>query len=903
MTKKLLLLAAAAAVAATGMAQELSGWRILSTAHTTKETGASISRPTYNDEHWIAVDPSRTSTTVMGALAKFDERGDTALYHGENLKTVDELPFNVSWWYRSLFTLPSSYRGRESSDRVRLIIKGVNYRADVWVDGVQVAREGDIVGVFRWFELDITSALSASSSSTDHCVALRIHRSYGMWGSGLNETDLGFTFVDWNPEPPDSSMGLLMPVEVAVSHGPVSLAHPMVSVADLHGSAPEYSSADLDAVIVARNWDLTRPVSGVVRVVVDGLVDSGAEVAVTLAPNETRSVVLSYADHSALRGVQKPRLWWPYQMGAQNTYRVRFSFTEGTSAAATEATVEASDTVEKEIGLRKATGEIDGNGNRLFKVNGLPLLVRGAGFTPDLFARNNATRRAQELAYVRDMNLNAVRLEGKFEEEEFYDIADRLGLVVLDGWCCGDSWERWKKWQPETHWIAAESLRSQMRRLRSHASVIAFLIGSDFHPTPDVEREYLQVAAEERWPNAILSSATAATSEVSGPSGVKMSGPYSWVPPNYWLTDARRQWGGAWGFLTEGGPGENPLLPEALRRTLPEKDWWPINDAWKYHCGNRKGHFGTLDYFTTPLAARYGAFDASLEEFSRRAVAAVYESHRAAFEGYQFARYTATGFINWMLNNAWPSNIWHLYDYYLTPDSAYFATKKAGEALHAMYNYANRTAWAVNNRYAQAPTPLIATAAAYDINGKRIYTLTDELPNGVPADSNTPLFGGSPLKTLGNEMVYFLSLTLREKASGAVVSKNVYWLRDSMDTLDWDHSTWFNTPVTKYADFSSLARMARPGTLYVNHTAAVVDQGKKVRITLRIENPSTAIAFMLRARVLRGSEEKDEDVLPIIWSDNFITLMPGESEVLTATFDKALLKDEKPVVVVRGFNY
>lgn len=894
MTKKTTLFLATTALLLMGITfpvngQELTGWHILSTAHTTSETGATISKTDYNYDHWIMLDADRTSSTVMGALAQTDERGDTVLYYGENLKNVAEEPFNVSWWYRSLFALPAAY---QAGDRVRLVLKGVNYRADVWVDGTQVACESDIVGVFRWFELDITNALSSTAGTLQqHCVALRIHRSYGMWGSGLNETELGFTFVDWNPEPADSSMGLLMPVEVASTRGPVSLAHPMVNVAQLYGAVGSYSAADLEAVVVARNWDLDSAVTGTVRVQIGDL--ASASVAVTLGPNETRNVVLSYSEIGALH-VSNPKLWWPYQMGAQDMYSVTFTFETGENVI--------SDTLVKSIGLRVAKGELDANGNRLFSINGRPIVIRGAGFTPDLFARNDATRRARELAYVRDMNLNAVRLEGKFEEEDFYETADRLGLLVLDGWCCGDSWERWKKWQPETHWVAAESLRSQMRRLRAHASVIVFLIGSDFHPTEDVEREYLQVAAEERWPVAILSSATATPSDVSGPTGVKMSGPYSWVPPNYWLIDAeQRQWGGAWGFLTEGGPGENPLLPESVRRTLPEKDWWPINDAWIYHCGNKKGHFGTLDYFTEPLAARYGAYDESLEEFSRRSVAAVYESHRAAFEAFQYARYTATGFIHWMLNNAWPSNIWHLYDYYLTPDSAYFATKKAGEPIHIMFNYANRSVWVVNNRYEAAPESLTATAAVYDINGKLAYTLGDVLPSGVAADSNTPVFGGAAIKGMGEGVPYFVSLSLRNGATGALVSRNVYWLLDTMDVLDWDQSTWYNTPVAKYADFSELGAMASPDRLIYNFTTEEVGDNE-VKVKVVVENPSDAIAFMLRARILKGGEDKD-DVLPIIWSDNFITLMPGESDVLTATFEKSLLQGETPYLVIKGFNY
>ena len=138
---------------------------------------------------------------------------------------------------------------------------------------------------------------------------------------------------------------------------------------------------------------------------------------------------------------------------------------------------------------------------------------------------------------------------------------------------------------------------------------------------------------------------------------MKMRGPYEWVPPLYWYTDTKL--GGPHGFATEIGPGPAPPPLESLRRFLPEDKLWPINETWNYHCGG--GPFKTLDVFTTAMDARYGP-SKSVEEYARKAQAAAYESHRAMLESFGERKYTATGVIQWMQNNAWPGMIWHLYD-------------------------------------------------------------------------------------------------------------------------------------------------------------------------------------------------------------------------------------------------
>ena len=311
------------------------------------------------------------------------------------------------------------------------------------------------------------------------------------------------------------------------------------------------------------------------------------------------------------------------------------------------------------------------------------------------------------------MNLNAVRLEGKLEDDAFYDLCDKHGVLVMPGWCCCSPWEQWKNWKDEQHTTAMESMRYQIRRARTHPSMLVFLNGSDNHPPEDVEKQYLAIEKELNWPCPTISSATAKKSAAAEKTGVKMEGPYKWEPPVYWLTDKTK--GGAHGFNTEVGPGAVPPPLESLETMLPPEHRWPIDGMWDYHCG--QGNFRNLNDFNEAMDVRFGKSQ-NIADFSWKAQAQAYETIRAMYEGFRRNKFnTATGEIQWMLNNAWPSMIWHLYDYYFRPGAAYFATKLACEPLHVLYSYDNQSIVVANDTLTPHEN-LTASAEIYDIDAK-----------------------------------------------------------------------------------------------------------------------------------------------------------------------------------------
>ena len=396
--------------------------------------------------------------------------------------------------------------------------------------------------------------------------------------------------------PPDKVMGVYRDVTVS-SSGPVTLRHPQV-VTTLPGSSLD--RAELTVKVFARNAT-AAPVDARVA----GRIGTIAfERRVSLGAGESREVAFSPAEFPQL--VLRTRSCG----GRPSTARRRCT------GSSFEALLDGrvSDRAVSQFGIREFTSEMTREGHLLFKVNGRPILIRGAGYTPELMLRSSRERQEAEIRYVKDMGLNTIRLEGKLEDDHFFDVTRPrghprdAGLVLLRplGEVVGLAGDDLP--------VATASLRDQILRLRGRASVFVWLNGSDGPPPANVERAYLAVLKELGFPNPVVSSATEKKAEHSGESGMKMRGPYDWVPPVYWYTDTKL--GGPHGFATEIGPGPSPPPLESLKRFLPPDALWPVNDTWSYHCGG--GPFKNLSLFNAALDARYGP-STRVEEYARKA--------------------------------------------------------------------------------------------------------------------------------------------------------------------------------------------------------------------------------------------------------------------------------------------
>jgi exo-1,4-beta-D-glucosaminidase len=842
------------------------GWQIQSSCEA-KATGEQVSTPGYAASGWHK---TTVPNTVVGTLV--DDKTYPDPMFGTNLKKLPGMnysdksffalqdmpegsPFRCSWWWRTEFAVKPPF----SSEHFWLHFPGINYRANVWVNGKKIADAKDVAGTFRIFEFDVTSALNANGQNA---VALEIF--------APEKNDLGITWVDWNPTPPDKDLGIWKEVTLT-SNGPVALRNPFVK----SKLGAEYKTAELTLSADLRN-QTAKPVKGVLVAGVDG---QTLKQDVELAGGETKTVRFAPAQFAQLK-LEHPKLWMPYTLGTPHLYTAVLRFV-GDGAASD------SDRAEVTFGIREFTSELTEKGHRLFKLNGQKILIRGAAWAPDMFLRPMSKKLDADLAYVRDMGMNTIRLEGRIDRDEFFEKTDKLGILVMPGWTCCDAWERWKRWTPETHVIAKASMADQARRLRNHASVFVWLYGSDGPPPTEVEQMYLDVLKEAEWPNPSISSASATPTKVTGDSGVKMTGPYEYVPPVYWLADTKA--GGAYGYNTETSPG--PAIPprESLEKFIPKDHLWPIDEEWNFHAG--KERFTTINVFTDGLTRRYGAAT-SLDDYLRKAQAMTYDGQRAMFEAYGRNKYTSTGVIQWMLNNSWPSLIWHLYDYYLVPTGGYFGTKKAMEPVHVQYGYDDHSVAVVNDTRNAVPRVKVS-ATIYNLDGTEAGTHGGILD--LAPDSSTKAFDLPLPERIST--TYFLKLRLHD-AKGNLLSDNFYWLSTKADTLDWaKRKDTVYTPQKDFADLTGLNSLPQV-TLSVN--ASKRSAARKETITVTAKNSSSSIAFMAHLRVTRGPG--GDDVVPIFWSDNYVSLLPGEERVITASYDSSALDGKAAVLVVDGYN-
>ena len=843
-----------------GSATAVAYWQIQSSAKA-QESGAEISSAGFSTTGWY---PVSGRATVMAGLLENGKYPN--VFYGDNLRAVEEpdasgTMFVIPWWYRTEFTVAEGAQGI----RTLLRINGMIPSADVWLNGNLVADRAAVAGAYPVHELDVTRWVHAGTN----ILALRVH-------PGDPRTSLSIGWVDWNPAPPDNNMGPWRGVDI-VRTGPVQIRFPQVTSTL---SLPDLARAALTVKVEARNLDVSAHDATIAGVV------AGVSLRRTihLAPGETQTVSFEGLD------LKHPRVWWPIGMGAHPLYRLEMT-------AAVDGAI--CDQAGVTFGIRSVSSHLTQQGYLQFVINGKPLLIRGAGWAPDLFLRDDPKRMEAEFSYIRNLGLNTIRSEGKLEDARFYDLADRDGIMILAGWECCDKWESWAKtggepWDASDEKVAAASMQSEARLLRNHPSVIGFLIGSDNAPPPAIAKTYVDTLHAEDWSLPIIAAAVDQATAETGPSGMKMAGPYSWIPPSYWYAD---KLGGAYGFDSEVSAGASIALLDDLTRMLSPRELealWRYPELRQYHASAAWSTFATITPFDTALAKRYGA-PKSLADYVAKSQLDNYDNARAQFEAFNArmdASKPATGVIYWMLNNAWPSLHWHLYDYFLNPAGAYFGARMANEPVHIQYSYDTRAIMLVNHTL-NNERGLQAMIRVRNLDGSVPY---ERRLRDIDLAGN----GTRQLVTLppvaGLSRVYFIELELAS-ANGKSISRNVYWLSTQTDELDWEHSNWYLTPVTQYADLTPLQSLPAAKS---EIRATLRQEGDEDVATVTLTVPPSSKTVALFQHVLIKRTSGGELVLPILWDDNDVTLWPGESVTLTAHF--AAPRAETPVVEVSGWN-
>lgn len=829
-----------------------------------------VSDPEYPHPEWI---PGEAPTTLLGAMVKEGVCKDPR--QGTNLKSIPGFPDQETLDRFALREMPADSPFRdprwwvcdfpggekeERDERARLLLEGINYRAELFINGQAVPEAGILEGSYRRLDCDISNYLREGKNR----LALKI--------SPPEADSLAFSFVDWHPMPPDKCTGIWRPARICRYRSPYP--------ADL---TVETALEDENRrALISLSLEIENPDAEEVEL--SCRIDSplfSFETQLRLGAETVQTFQFDPEEFPALQ-IDDPPLWWPWTMGEPRLFSVRAEIRSPDGAWSSRSV---------DFGIREITSRLDKKGVRHFLVNGRPVLVRGAAWAPDMLLEESDEKDRIDIDYLKQMNLNALRFEANFGSDYLWDLCDREGILIFAGWTCDAQWEEYDSWNDHHLEVAAASLRDLLRRFRNHPSLAAWFYGSDLIAPPAVERKYLEVLKAEAPRLASVASAGSYESPVSGPTGVKMTGPYSYVPPIYWYTDEMP--GVARGFNTETGPDVSIPPYRSLCRIFNDTERNPESEAWRFHSGLRQ--FRGTEVTESAIRRRYGDFD-SVEELAELGQVIAYESWRAMYEAYARFRPESSGVIGWMLTNAWPSMIWHLYDSFLFPTGGFFGARKACEKLHIQYDYKRGEVWAINTTL----TPRSGLSARIEIysiltGGELSSRFSESIAVDLEPDSNR-LLTTLP-KELELSRTYLLFLYLEVPDTGNTVCRNVYWLSTAEDQMTDKHVQFGTTEVARHGDMRLLRELSPPR---IKADASWADDV----LTLTLRNVGRGVAFGLTATLLEESSKtgRGEPILPVLWSDNILILAPGEELTITAEKGGSAPLRERPVVEISAWG-
>ena len=886
-------------IAATGPGEwSIAGWR-LAEAPKVAAPGETISRAGFDARSWYA---ATVPGTVLTTLVDRGVYPDPAF--GINNTAIPETLARQNYWYRSEFDVPADAIGRHQD----LDFKGVNYAAEVWLNGEKL---GGMTGAFIRGRFDVTGKLLPGRNAVAVRVSPPPHPGLNQeesLTSGVGENGGmmmldGPTFVategwDWIPTIRDRNTGLWQGVALrATGYAAIGDAHVVTAL-----PRPDNSVADVEITVPLTNR-AAHSVTATVRAAFD---DISVEKRVTLAPGQQTDVVLRPADFPQL-SVQHPRLWWPNGYGAatlhdltltasvdgrtSDTSKLRFGMRQVTYDLSLMDQHGALDRVTIDLTKARALGQpiVDGSHTGIRKVpngwaaslypgaetssavtplvdapalspylvlriNGVRIAAKGGNIGMDDFMKRVDRARLEPMFRLhKDAHLNIVRnWVGQDTEDTFFDLADEYGMMVLS-----DFWESTQDYNIETD-VPATYLANAtdvVKRYRNHPSIVVWFGRNEGVPQPALNEALQKLIHEEDGTRLYMGS--------SNRVNLQHSGPYNWQRPEMYFTTHAR------GFSVEDGTPSLPTL-ESWQRTMAPADQWPISDAWAYHDWHQVGN-GAVKTYTNALAARFGV-GTSLPDFERKAQMMQYESYRAIFEGFNAGLWTVnSGRMLWMTQPAWPSSAWNIFSSDYDTQASFYGVKKASEPVHVQMNLPDGKIVLVNNTLADLSGVRVrahAVGVSGQVLGDRIATVAvarQQVGEAFALDLPKLTAGGMAL----------IRLTA-SGADGAELSNNFYW-QGADDAA--------------YRALTKLA--AAPLSATMTRTAA----GDETELRVDLVNAGNTPAIEAKLTVMNADGTQ---VLPAYFSDNYISLLPGERRVVTIRFPAA--KAHTPSVTLRGWN-
>ncbi|GAA5483428.1 glycosyl hydrolase 2 galactose-binding domain-containing protein [Haloferula sargassicola] len=841
------------------------------------EGGRKVSMPGFSPAGW---QPAIVPGTVLHSLVANGVYPDP--YFGRNNDRGRNLIPDISdvgadhytYWFRTPFSVPQSYAGR----RVWLELEGVNYQADVWVNGRQV---GQLAGMFQRGVYDITELVTPGSDQ--HALAVLVHpidppngfsSPTHAGGNASNENANGadgkigryttmlmtagwdFTFDDGIR---DRNTGIWRDVKLFAT-GPVTLRHPFVKSSL---PLPSTSSASETISVEVTNATAERQAGTLSAHIAEG--DIHLRQAVSLDPHETRTLTFRPGIFPDLV-IRKPKLWWPFNKGDQPLYHLTVRFTQDGSV---------SDEVATRFGIRDIrTDRNTPDKSRVFYVNGKRLFLHGANWIPEAMCRTSDARTEAELRYTRQAGVNFLRFwgGGVTESDRFFELCDEMGILVwAEFWLTGNT-----ELPADTELYRA-NVADTVKRIRNHPSLAYYVSANERTATTIVPIEDLLDELDG-------TRDYQAASEIDG---IHDGSPYVSVNPMWYYEDTASPRGSRiHGLCPEYGA---PILPtiDALREMMPESELWPIDTrTWDYLDG---GGFHGMTKAYRNCTNQYGR-SASIEEYAYKAQMYGGLVHKAIWECWNANRFEdgdrfSTGLLFWYLNSPNPQVCGRMWDWSLEPTAGLYFSQNAHEPVHAQYDFIKNTV-SVNNELPHAFRGLSLDARILNFDMSEVYHKTTRFD--LPPDRF--LAGVQQVELPENlSPVHFIKLELRDR-TGKMVSENFYWRSNQKYEPG---RTWTGPLFAGFGDLSELPK--------VELETQLTQGEEKGRPFARIDvaNPSKGLAFMVWVRLQDSRDGKP--VRPAFYSDNFISLLPGEARSIRIDYPDGV-DPRTTQVLVDGWN-
>ncbi|HVU27579.1 MAG TPA: malectin domain-containing carbohydrate-binding protein [Verrucomicrobiae bacterium] len=821
----------------------ISDWQ-LQEASKISQLGGEISKINFQPDKWY---PATVPGTVLTSLV--NDRVYPEPLYGENNRP-DKIPDTLcrqDYWYRAVFTVPPNYAGK----KVWLNFDGINYAAEVWVNGKNV---GAIKGAFTRGIFDVTSivkpgqdaALAVLISPQPHPGTPHEHTlANGMGANGGISAIDGPTFLcsmgwDWIPAIRDRNSGIWQKVFLSAT-GPVVIKNPLVT-SDL--PLPDLTSADIGIQVTLQNvtGELQK---GILR---GAFGDVSFEQPVVVAANSSELISLNPTNIPALH-VKNPKLWWPNGYGPQNLYTLHLNF---------ESDGQISDSRDVTFGIRKITYTVPDSENLTISVNGVRIFCKGGDWGMDEAMKRIPRERLEAQIRMHQIaNYTIIRnWVGQSTSEGFYELCDKYGILLWDEFFQPNPGDGPNPTDLDTYMA---NVREKILRFRNHPSIAVWCGRNEGFPPKEIDEKLREMMVELDPTRVYQPSSTSGR-------GVNSGGPYSSGHP------PRSYYNFGEAFKTEIGSASIPTL-ESIQGMMPRKDWESINDDWAEHDLANGASAGPAIRET--IENRYGKI-VNLADFVRKAQLLNYETFRAIYEGREARMFhPATGVIIWMSNPAQPSFVWQIYHHDLEPNASLFAVKKACEPVHIQLNEKNGHLMVINNH----PETLAGAKAHVTFCNLDGSIVSESDFNASVAPDAATDFGPVSLPG-GLSSVYFVKLELRN-ANGELISDNFYW-HASMSHQD---------------DLRDLNQLP---TVLLSAKIKRHDVDEKCLLDVTLHNSGGSVALMTHLQLHR--QNSGGRVLPVYYSDNYVSLLPGESKTITIEAARSDLKGETPLVLVDGWN-